>query len=104
MAQFLKRLVCLSVNLVLRFMLKVTVEETMKSMDAMDASDTETITLVRNKSSGDIYLLVLLSIMFVPYKLTIRSRVRLKESFLPRIFATEVFSIMILQLPWIQLL
>ena len=83
---------------------KVTVEEAIESMDAMDASDTETITLVRNKSSGDIYLLVLLSIMFVPYKLTIRSRVRLKESFLPRIFATEVFSIMILQLPWIRLL
>ena len=83
---------------------KVTVEEAIESMDAMDASDTETITLVRNKSSGDIYLLVLLSIMLVPYNLTIRSRVRLKESFLPRIFATEVFSIMILQSPWIQLL
>ena len=79
-------------------------EEAIESMDAMDASDTETITLVRNKSSGDIYLLVLLSIMFVPYNLTIRSRVRLKESFLPRIFATEVFSIVILQSPWIRLL
>ena len=33
-------------------------EETVEPMDAMDTSDTETITLVRNKSSGDIYLLV----------------------------------------------
>ena len=41
-------------------------EETIESMDVMDASDTETITLVRNKSSGDIYLLVLLSILCVP--------------------------------------
>ena len=39
-------------------MLKVTVEETLESMDTMDASNTETITLVRNKSSGDIYLMV----------------------------------------------
>ena len=45
---------------------KVTVEEAIESMDAMDASDTETITLVRNKSSGDIYLLVLLSPFYVP--------------------------------------
>ena len=37
---------------------KVTVEESVEPMDAMDTSDTETITLVRNKSSGDIYLLV----------------------------------------------
>ena len=35
-------------------------EETIEPMDAMDANDTETITLVRNKSSGDIYPLVLL--------------------------------------------
>ena len=41
-------------------------EETIEPMDAMDANDTETITLVRNKSSGDIYLLVLLSIWCVP--------------------------------------
>ena len=33
-------------------------EETLESMDTMDASDTETITLIRNKSSGDIYLMV----------------------------------------------
>ena len=39
-------------------MLKVTVEETLESMDTMDASNTETITLIRNKSSGDIYLMV----------------------------------------------
>ena len=45
-----------------KVMLKVTVEETIESMDAMDASNTETITLVRNKSSGDIYLLVWFSI------------------------------------------
>ena len=37
---------------------KVTVEESAEPMDAMDTSDTETITLVRNKSSGEIYLLV----------------------------------------------
>ena len=41
-------------------------EETIEPMDAMDASDTETITLVRNKSSGDIYLLVFLSPFYVP--------------------------------------
>ena len=41
-------------------------EETIEPMDAMDANDTETITLVRNKSSGDIYLLVLLSPFYVP--------------------------------------
>ena len=41
-----------------KVMLKVTVEETLESMDAMDASNTETITLIRNKSSGDIYLMV----------------------------------------------
>ena len=41
-------------------------EESAEPMDAMDASDTETITLVRNKSSGDIYLLVLLSPSYVP--------------------------------------
>ena len=39
-------------------MLKVTVEETLESMDTMDASNTETITLIRNNSSGDIYLMV----------------------------------------------
>ena len=33
-------------------------EETLESMDAIDESDTETITLIRNKSSGDIYLMV----------------------------------------------
>ena len=41
-------------------------EETLEPMDAMDGSDTETITLVRNKSSGDIYLLVFLSPFYVP--------------------------------------
>ena len=41
-----------------KVMLKVTVEETLGSMDTMDASNTETITLIRNKSSGDIYLMV----------------------------------------------
>ena len=29
-----------------------------EAIDAMDTSDTETITLARNKSSGEIYLLV----------------------------------------------
>ena len=41
-----------------KVMLKVTVEEIPESMDTMDASNTETITLIRNKSSGDIYLMV----------------------------------------------
>ena len=41
-----------------KVLLKVTVEETLESMDTMDASNTETITLIRNKSSGDIYLMV----------------------------------------------
>ena len=44
-----------------KVMLKVTVEEIPESMDAMDASNTETITLIRNKSSGDIYSMVRLS-------------------------------------------
>ena len=44
-----------------KVMLKVTVEETLESMDTMDASNTETITLIRNKSSGDIYSMVRLS-------------------------------------------
>ena len=33
-------------------------EESGETVDVMDTSDTETITLVRNKSSGEIYLLV----------------------------------------------
>ena len=33
-------------------------EESGDAIDVMDTSDTETITLVRNKSSGEIYLLV----------------------------------------------
>ena len=33
-------------------------EETLESMDTMDASESETITLIRNKVSGDIYLMV----------------------------------------------
>ena len=36
----------------------MTVEESGEAIDVMDTSDTETITLVRNKSSGEIYLLV----------------------------------------------
>ena len=44
-------------------------EEAIESMDAMDANDTETITLVRNKSPGDIYLLVWFSkcLYFISY-------------------------------------
>ena len=44
--------------------LKVTVEKTLGSMGAIDGSDTETITLVRNKSSGAIYLMVMFSVCF----------------------------------------
>ena len=44
--------------------LKVTVEKTLGSMGAIDGSDTETITLVRNKSSGAIYLMVRFSVCF----------------------------------------
>ena len=39
-------------------------EKTLDSMDAIDESDTETITLVRNKSSGAIYLMVRFSVCF----------------------------------------